>query len=129
MSMTPVELALAIFSKNRDPSDPGDRQDRSNDALALAETGVFSVTQIIAIVDLPRPFAYTLLAGKNPSKLGGKFNVEHLELINDVALAWRQHRAARMSDIQTIIAGGTSPRMIARLTGIHYNTIYQWLKS
>lgn len=129
MSMTPVELALAIVAKKRDPDAPGDRQDRSGDATALAETGAFSVPHIIAMTGLPRTYAYKLLAGKNPQKLGGNLNVEHLELINDVALNWRQHRTVRMDDVETIISGGTSPRMLARLTGIHFNTIYRWLGS
>lgn len=128
IAMTPLEQALVAFTRHRDPNDALDRQVRTDDAVALAETGVFSIHHIILITGLPRTFAFDLLMGKNPRKEGGRLNVEHLELINNVALDWRRHRAANRTDVATIVNGGTSPRMLSKLTGIHYNTIYGWVR-
>ncbi|MDF2915883.1 MAG: hypothetical protein K0S70_100 [Microbacterium sp.] len=128
IALTPLEQALVAFSRDRDPDAPGDRQGRVDDAVALAETETFSVQHIILITGLPKTFAYELLAGKNPRKEGGSLNVEHLPLINDVAIDWRRHRSADRRVVATIVDGGTSPRMLAKLTGIHYNTIYAWMR-
>lgn len=128
IALTPLEQALVAFTRHRDTNDPADRQNRVDDAVMLAETEVFSVQHIILITGLPKTFAYDLLAGKNPRKEGGSLNVEHLALINDVALDWRRHHAADRRSVAAIVAGGTSPRMLSKLTGIHYNTIYAWVK-
>lgn len=128
IAMTPLEQALVAFTRHREPGTLQDRQQRVDDAVMLAETEVFSVQHIILITGLPKTFAYQLLAGKNPNKRGGSLNVEHLSLINDVSIDWRRHRAVDRKAVAEIIAGGTSPRMLSKLTGIHYNTIYAWLR-
>ena len=128
IALTPLEQAVVAFTKHRDPNDPMDRQVRADDAVALAELDVFSVQHIILITGLPKTFAYELLRGKNPAKQGGSLNVEHLEQINDVAIQWQRNRVADRRAIATIVSGGTSPRMLSKLTGIHYNTIYKYVR-
>ena len=128
IAMTPLEQALVAFTRHREPGTPQDRQQRVDDAVMLAETEVFSVQQIINITGLPKTFAYQLLAGKNPNKRGGSLNVEYLDLIQDVAITWRRYGNADQVTVKTIVDGGTSPRMLSKLTGIHYNTIYAWLR-
>lgn len=128
IALTPLEQALVAYTKHRDPNDPLDRQTRADDAVALAELGVFSTPHIIAITGLPKTFAYELLAGKNPDKRGGSLNVEHLSLINDVAIMWARSGVADHRLVHMIITGGTSARMLSKLTGIHFNTIYRWVE-
>jgi len=128
IALTPLEQALVAFTRTRDPEEPGDRQGRVDDAVALAETGVFSVQHIILITGLPKTFAYELLAGMNPSKRGGSLNVEYLHLIHDVAVDWKRHHGTNRQVVRSIVTAGTSPRMLSKLTGIHYNTIYAWIK-
>lgn len=129
IALTPLEQALVAFTKHRDPNDPMDRQNRADDAVALAELGIFSVQHIIAITGLPRSFAYELLAGKNAEKRGGSLNVEHLSLINDIAIQWKRDRVAVPHEVATVVSGGTSARMLSKLTGIHHNTVYKWVRS
>lgn len=126
-TQTPLERALEIQGRHRDPSDPDDRKKRADDALELAEMGVFSTPHIIAITGLPKTFTENLLKGKNSQRNGGSLNVEHLDLINTIAISWKVFQIIDKETLATVVAGGTSPRMVHKLTGLHFNTIYKWL--
>lgn len=128
IALTPLEQALVAFTRHRDPIPALDRQQRADDAVMLAETEVFSIRQIISITGLPSTFAYELLAGKNERKEGGRLNPDTLQQISEIAAAWKRYHAADKKVVKAVVDAGTSPRMIHQLTGIHYNTIYAWVR-
>jgi hypothetical protein len=125
--MTPLEQAVVALNRHPNEADPAaDRQARADDAVALAETKTFSIQSIILITGLPRSFGYELLAGRAPRQRGAKLNVAHLPLILDIANG-KARGYVDKEIVRSIVKGGTSPRMLSRLTGIHHNTIYTWV--
>jgi hypothetical protein len=122
-AITPLEQALVAW---RRPKDPHDRraQIHVDDAVALAETDVFSVRNIVAITDLPQTFAYELLHKHN--KIGGRLNPETLPLIYDIWLERARGPGDPKAWVRTVLKLGTSQLMLAKLTGIPQASISEW---
>lgn len=122
IAQTPLQQALVAWTRVR----TDDRQPQVDDAVALAETGVFSTRQIILITGLPEKLTYDLVGKTN--KEGGRFNPEALPQIYDI---WQQRARTEAVDkklVRLIVGQGVSPRMLAKLTGLAPSTIYTWLK-
>lgn len=115
-AMTPLQQALAAWGRN---SQQDDRQGRADDAVELAETGMFSVRQILLITGLPTTFGYALLSDyRKGGREGGRFNPESLD---DIYQLWLQVASANVVDgklAKRIKDAGTGTTMLGRLCGV-----------
>jgi len=123
-ALTPLEQALKAW--NRTPDANGDKQAQFDDAVALGELSVFSNHNIAKITRL-NPATVAGLTEKK-DKTGGRFAPESLPLVADLAKKWKKLGWVEHSAVAEIVDMGTSPNMIAMLTGIPRSTIYSWLK-
>jgi len=123
-ALTPLEQAIEAWK--RVPDANGDKQAQFDDAVSLGELGIFSNHNIAKITKL-NPATVAGLTQKT-DKTGGRFTPESMEAIATLGLRWKQQGLVSHSAVASIVDAGTSPNMIALLTGIPRTTIYRWLK-
>lgn len=118
----PIEQALVAWRRVRDEND---RQPQVDDAIALGETGVFSNRNISHITGLSPEFVAELTRKKDKS--GGRLNPEALPYIYDLYLAKLRSGVVDWSKVLVTLDQGVSVRVLAKLTGIPYSSIYNWV--
>lgn len=121
---TPLEQALTAYTRHR--TDDRRAQVHVDDAITLAQTGIFSIRNIIAITGLPENFANDLI--EKHDKVGGRLNPETLTLMQDLWMERAQRLPIDRTKVSTVLNLGTSQSMLSKLTGIPQQTISAWRK-
>ena len=113
-------LALAI--KLRDTSASMAPEEMQETLEGLASSGLFSIRQISAICKKSPSYVSRLV--QRDSKTGGKLNPEHLELMRGLIF---QNSVGQVdwSRVSRIVVDGTSPYVLAKITGIPRSTIHR----
>lgn len=99
------------------------KEQKLNEAIALAEWGTFSNRQIAGFLAL-RPSLIHGITGKTDNR-GGKLLPEALPLIAELIYMDARSERSRTAVVATLRAG-VSNGMLARLTGLPESTISRW---
>lgn len=125
-AMTPLEQAVAAWTRDPHADEMIRRQWQFDDARALGECGVFSNRNIALITGL----AHTTVAdltGK-ATRTGGRLNPESLPMLLDAAQHWLRYHAVDVQSVQVAIDLGTSIGMVEKLAGIPHSTLQRRLR-
>lgn len=124
--MTPQER-LVLIAKSIEIRDNAESMTQGAIYKAVQELGEFkfwSYRQLAAICRNQISHSKVAHLVSKTDKKGGKFNPDHLEMLRDIVF----QRSAGKVDwerIRTVMDGGTSGDMIARVTGMPKSSIYR----
>lgn len=120
--MTPTQaLQQAALIHRQAPT--ASLEERERNVVLLDGPGIWSQAQIVAITHASRWQVHRL--SKKSNRRGGKFNPESLPLLIEI----RRHKDKGQLDrtlFARVVAQGTSPDMIARLTGYSSTSVKRY---